>query len=106
MDIISQVLSISYFLGMTAAWIKVVRYIFDYRRMHHWRYIVGVLASVSLAAVFLFIIIASHADPLIPRVVATVSIRIAVIAYAVLGLVFELSYGKMWITIKGTIGGE
>lgn len=103
-NIITHFLSISYFLGMTAAAIKAVRYSLDYRRLKHRRYIIGVLSSVALVMVFVLIIVAAGRDPRIPPALISVCIRASVICYAVTAFVFEMSYGKTWISVKKKLG--
>lgn len=97
-----QVLAISYFMAFVAALLKSGRYLMDYKRTGQRFYLVGVPANLFLALALALIVVASGNNPPWPESVMAVSIRIAIIAWAVLSLLFEMMYGRTYLVVTPT----
>lgn len=97
-----QVLAISYFMAFVAALLKSGRYLMDYKRTGQRFYLVGVPANLFLALALALIVVASGDNPPWPVDVMAVSIRIAIIVWAVLSLSFEVLYGRTYLIVTPT----
>lgn len=95
-----QLLAISYFMAFIAALLKCGRYFMDYKRTGQYFYLVGVPANFFLALALALIVVASGANPPWPASVMAVSIRMAIIAWAVLSLSFEILYGRTYLIVS------
>ena len=82
-----------YFLAFIAAMLKVIRYLFDYRR-------VGIPANVALAVALALLIVGSGPDPLWRTATTVVLVRLAIALWAVFSLLFELLYGRTYLVIE------
>lgn len=97
-----QVLAISYFMAAVAATLKAVRYYADYRRTKQKFYLVGVPANLFLALALAMIVVASGNNPPWSLEVMGVIIRMAIIAWAVMSLLFEMLYGRTYLVVTPT----
>ena len=97
-----QVLAISYFMAFVAALLKAGRYLMDYKRTGQRFYLVGVPANLFLALALALLVVASGDNPPWPVDVMVVSIRIAIIAWAVMSLLFEVLYGRTYLIVTPT----
>ncbi len=97
-----QLLAMSYFMAFVAALLKACRYWMDYKRTGQRFYLVGVPANLFLALALALIVVASGSNPPWPASVMAVSIRIAIIAWAVLSLSFEVLYGRTYLIVTPT----
>lgn len=101
-----HVLAICYFMAFIAALLKCGRYFMDYKRTGQYFYLVGVPANLFLALALALIVVASGANPPWPVSVMAVSIRIAIIVWAVLSLLFEVLYGRTYLIVTPTLPDE
>ena len=95
-----HVLAICYFMPFVAALLKCGRYFMDYKRTRQGFYLVGVPANLFLALALALIVVASGDNPPWPVSVMAVSIRMAIIAWAVLSLSFEILYGRTYLIVS------
>lgn len=101
-----QVLAVCYFMAFIAALLKCGRYFMDYKRTRQYFYLVGVPANFFLALALALIVVASGANPPWPASVMAVSIRIAIIAWAMLSLLFEILYGRTYLIVTPALPDE
>ena len=97
-----QVLAISYFMAFVAALLKSGRYLMDYKRTGQRFYLVGVPANLFLALALALIVVASGNNPPWSVEVLAVIIRTAIIAWAVMSLLFEVLYGRTYLVVTPT----
>lgn len=97
-----QVLAISYFMAFVAALLKCGRYWMDYKRTGQRFYLVGIPANLFLALALALIVVASGANPPWSVDVMAIFIRMAIIFWAVLSLLFEVFYGRTYLIVTPT----
>jgi len=97
---LAQLLAGCYFLAFIAAMLKVIRYLFDYRRFGSTFYLVGIPANVALAVALALLIVGSGPDPLWRTATTVVLVRLAIALWAVFSLLFELLYGRTYLVIE------
>lgn len=95
-----QILAICYFLAFVAAILKSGRYWMDYKRTGHRFYLVGVPANLVLATALALIVVASGNDPLWSGPALIISIRTAIIVWALLSFLFEILYGRTYLIVQ------
>lgn len=97
---IAQLLTACYLLGLAAALLKACRYAVDYLRREQWFYLVGVPANLALAAALALLIVSTGADPVIPAPALRILLRVSFMAWAILGLLFEVLYLRSFLRVK------
>ena len=97
-----HVLAISYFMAFGAALLKSIRYMMDYKRTGQRFYLVGVPANLFLALALALIVVASGNNPPWSVDVIAIFIRMAIIAWAVFSLSFDVLYGRTYLIVTPT----
>lgn len=95
-----QLLAICYFMAFVAALLKSGRYWMDYRRTGQSFYLVGVPANLTLAVALALIVVASGDSPLWSGPALVISIRTAIIGWAILSLLFEILYSRTYLIVQ------
>ena len=97
-----QVLAICYFMAFVAALLKCGRYFMDYKRTRQSFYLVGVPANLFLALALALIVVASGDNPPWPAAEMAIFIRMSIIVWAVMSLLFEILYGRTYLIVTPT----
>lgn len=95
-----QLLAMSYFMAFVAALLKACRYWMDYKRTGQRFYLVGVPANLILATALALIVVASGNDPLWSGPALIISIRTAIIVWALLSFLFKILYGRTYLVVQ------
>lgn len=97
-----QVLAASYFVAMVTAGAKAARYYAEYRLTRSRIRLIGVAANLVLAAAMGLIVVANGPNPIWDIVQLRLAIRFAIIAWAVLGALFEILYAPTYVRLVAT----
>lgn len=97
---LNDILGISFFLAAVTAMWKAMRYVLDSRRHKQWFYLIGMLGNVSFALALALIIVGSGPDPVWRNETTVILFRLLVFVWAVLGIIFEVMYGRTYIVVR------
>lgn len=95
-----QILTASYFVAMLTAVAKAWRYFAEYRLTEHRIRLLGVGSNLVLAVAMALIVVASGPSPAWSPDVLRLSIRGAIILWAILGALFELLYAPTYLRFE------
>lgn len=97
---LSQIVTVCYFLALVASVLKAWRYWLDWRRKEKWFYLIGIPAYLSLVLALALIIIGSGADPAWIGEGSLLMLRLSIMLWAILSLLFEVLYVKTFVIFR------
>lgn len=97
---LTQIATVCYFLALVAAILKAWRYWLDWRRREQWFYLVGIPANLLLATALVLLIIGSGADPVWIGDGFRITLRLSIMLWAILSLLFEVLYVRTFVIFR------
>lgn len=101
MDALNKILALSYLLGTFAAVLGAFRYWLEYSKTKKKFVLFGALDLILLAVAFFVILVSVGPHPAWSEYFLKVSIRVAVIGFAVFKFVFEIIHLSTFVSVDG-----
>lgn len=99
MEILDYILTVSYFLGIIAAGLGVVRYILEFKKDKKFFRLFGASSLICLIFVFLGIIVNMGSNPILPVFMMKIIIRSSVVGFAAFKFSFELFHLLSFVSV-------
>lgn len=108
MEILNKLLTASYFLGVAASILGACSWWLEYKKSKRKKpfFLFGMFASGFLAVAFFVILISVGVHPIVSAYTLKITIRVSVISYAVLKLIFEIMRVSKFVSVDGKAASE